>query len=294
MSNFHGNNKKKNYFEGWYFKHQNKNSTLAFIPGINIDERGKKNAFIQIISNRNSYNIEFPFSSFKVSNGRLEIIIGKNRFHKDGIEINIENNDVTVSGKLKYGEFKPIEYSIMGPFRFLPFMECNHGIISLYHSLSGEIIINGEKIDFNKGIGYIEKDWGTSFPKSYLWIHCNDFIYEKCSIMVSIADIPFMGINFKGCICVIYYGEREFRLATYKRVSIRRHSRKEVILEQGKYRLEIQITEMESQKLLAPSRGNMIRTIHENAACTGRFRFYIKDEEVFNLKSNNCGFEYVL
>lgn len=54
MNNFYGNKKKKNFFEGWYFKHQAEKETIAFIPGINIDSNGNKSAFIQIITNKNS------------------------------------------------------------------------------------------------------------------------------------------------------------------------------------------------------------------------------------------------
>ena len=31
-------NKKKNYFEGWYFKNINCQNGISFIPGINIDD----------------------------------------------------------------------------------------------------------------------------------------------------------------------------------------------------------------------------------------------------------------
>lgn len=103
----------------------------------------------------------------------------------------------------------------MGLFRLLPRMECNHEIISMYHGVQGSLILNGKTLTFDDGIGYIEKDWGHSFPKSYVWLQCNSFMKEKCSIIVSVAEIPYLGMNFKGCICAIHYKGIEYRLVTY-------------------------------------------------------------------------------
>ena len=36
-----------------------------------------------------------------------------------------------------------------------------------------------QTIDFTNGVGYIEGDSGTSFPESYVWVHCNDFSEKK-------------------------------------------------------------------------------------------------------------------
>ncbi len=46
----------------------------------------------------------------------------------------------------------------MGWYRFLPFMECYHGVISLTHNLKGKIIVDNKIFAFENGKGYIEKD----------------------------------------------------------------------------------------------------------------------------------------
>ena len=79
----------------------------------------------------------------------------------------------------------------MGPFSHLSFMECNHAILSMKHSVSGILMFNGKILNFDQGIGYIEKDWGTSFPSSYLWCQANDFFTRTTSFFLSIATIPF-------------------------------------------------------------------------------------------------------
>lgn len=61
MKNKSNYTNKKRYFEGWYFKHQSEDFSIAFIPGININKNGYKYAFIQIITESESYNIDYEF-----------------------------------------------------------------------------------------------------------------------------------------------------------------------------------------------------------------------------------------
>ena len=47
---------------------------------------------------------------------------------------------------------------IMGPYSFIPFMECYHGILSMNHKILGSLKYNDENISFNGGKCYMEKD----------------------------------------------------------------------------------------------------------------------------------------
>ena len=62
----------------------------------------------------------------------------------------------------------------MGPFKYLPKMECKHNIFSMNNQVNGKIIINGQEYLFNNDLGYIEGDYGTSFPNNYIWIQANN------------------------------------------------------------------------------------------------------------------------
>lgn len=261
----------KNYFEGYYYKHQKDGQTIAFIPGINNNKE-----FIQIITNDASYHIPY---------------IGNNHFSKNGISIDINYQNLKINGEIQYADLTPIKYDIMGIFKYLP-MECRHGVVSMYHNLTGFLIFCGKTLDFTHGIGYIEKDSGTSFPKSYLWIQCNAF-EKPCSIMVSVADIPFMGFSFTGVICVVWHEGKEYRLATYLGVKILRCGQNGVTLQQGKYRLEVTVLGREGQKLFAPKHGEMTRVIKESNATKARFRFYESDKLVFDLQSDYASFEFI-
>jgi len=300
MKYFHGRKKKNSYFEGWYFKHTNEDELLAFIPGINVDSSGRRKAFIQIISTEGSYNIDFDYNDACISESSLYIRIGDSEFSGQGLNINISSasaiepgKPVTCHGKLYYTHLTPPSYDIMGPFRFVPFMECNHGVISLFHKVTGTIVLNGKEFSFHDSCGYIEKDWGTSFPEKYFWIQCNDFASDRTCIMVSIAEIPFLGTRFTGCICSVYLNGREYRLATYKRVKILKLTSSEVAIRQGDYLLEIFLKPTDGHTLFAPARGNMVRKIKETTLGTASFRFLEKDKVLFEETSMNVSYEWV-
>jgi hypothetical protein len=56
-----------------------------------------------------------------------------------------------------------------GWYSFMRFMECYHGIIVVDADAEGTV--NGE---FRSGERfYLEKDWGTSFPRSWIWLQSN-------------------------------------------------------------------------------------------------------------------------
>lgn len=291
--------KKTKYFEGWYFKHQNGDSVLALIPGQSIDENAGKHPFLQIIWNENSYTLDFKEEDYLVDRRQRKITLGNNIFSQRGVKLDIRSKDISIQGMIRYGPLSPIAYCIMGPFQFIPFMECRHEIFSMAHTLQGKLKINGKILDFQGGRGYMEGDRGRSFPRDYLWLQCNRF-RENVSIMVSVARIPFMGSHFQGCIAVIQYKGAEYRFATYLGTKIICKRETAVILRQGNYCLKVFLSGQGgsraakfSHKLLAPDRGRMSRFIKEEHLLQGRFLLYRKEEPVFDLTSRYVSFEYV-
>ncbi|RPI92529.1 MAG: hypothetical protein EHM32_09050, partial [Spirochaetales bacterium] len=72
-----------------------------------------------------------------------------------------------------------------------------------------------DTIRFEGGRGYIEKDWGTSFPESWIWLQGNTFPDGETSFMLSIAKIPWRGRHFNGFLCFLYAGGTLHRFMTY-------------------------------------------------------------------------------
>ena len=132
--------------------------------------------------------------------------------------INLEKSSteqLRCSGKLYYTHLTPLQSDIMGPFRFVPFMECKHGVISVRHKVTGSIFLNGKEFGYYDNMGYIEKDWGTSFPENISG--CNAMtLHQVRQVLWFPAEIPFR-TKFTGCICSVYLNGKEHRLATYKK-----------------------------------------------------------------------------
>lgn len=272
----------KTTFEGWYYKQQANGKTLALIPG-----KAGSGAFIHVISDNYSASIPFDISEYKKEK---TLRIAENEFSNSGIKVNINRNGLSVHGELKYSGLVPIQGDIMGFFRFFR-MECRHSIISMKHNVNGEITLNGEKICFNNGTGYIEGDSGYSFPESYAWVHSNDFS-ENCSITAAIAKIPFMGSSFWGCICIVWLNGKEYRLATYKGAKILRCENGLMELKQGKYQLTVKVHRQNGLSLPAPKLGLMSRVIKESASCPAEFLFTENGRTIFSGESKLASYEY--
>jgi tocopherol cyclase len=220
-----GNTRK--YFEGWYFKIVNASETraYAFIPGIAMDEAGLSHSFVQVLDGKNKKSEYYSFSAslFKPSASDFEIYIDNNYFSTDSIEIDLPE----IKGRLCFSGIVPWRkkwYSpgIMGPYTFVPFMECNHGIVSMDHIIEGCLTINGEEIDFTGGRGYTEKDWGHSFPSAYIWMQSNHFNYPGISFKASVARIPWKTGSFTGFISGLWLNRTLYSYTTYSRSSLQR------------------------------------------------------------------------
>ena len=127
---------KKTYFEGWYYKSQNDKQTVAVIPAKHVDADGKHSASIQLITDQNAWCTWYPYHKF--FNKRNFVQIGNNHFDEQGITLDIKTDEVTAFGTLTFSHLSPLRYDIMGPFRYVPFMECRHSVFSMTHTRSEE------------------------------------------------------------------------------------------------------------------------------------------------------------
>jgi len=287
---FYGANKAGPYFEGWYFKCQTPDGrAVALIPAFHISENGEQSASIQVVTDKQAWYLDYPVSVFTASQDSLHIEIGENCFSDAGLHLNVEQEDLTLHGRVEFGPLQMLKSDIMGPFRWLANMECAHSVISMKHTLQGQLELNGSVFNFSGGNGYMESDRGRSFPSTYLWTQC---LWDNCSLMLSVATIPLGKLHFTGCICGIIRQGKEYRLATYRGVRILDWGCKGAVLCQGKYRLEVELLEQKAQPLRAPSDGNMSRTIHESLCARVRYRFWQGNALLFDHTDDGASFEY--
>ncbi len=273
---FQGNLEKKRYFEGWYFKHVSKNmdQVYSFIPGISLNPENP-HAFIQVINGLTgiTYYVEYPVSEFKSDKNSFKVQIGESVFTADSMLLNIKSPLVNVSGRLSYSASVKYPASmlspgIMGWYSFVPFMECKHGVVSVTHRIDGSLSINDEPINFSGGKGYIEKDWGKSFPESWIWLQSNNFANSDACIMMSIAKIPWLGSYFTGFLGFLYHEGTFYPFSTYNKSEITAFSLADdkltLAFKSKKHQLNITATLKQSGILLAPKSGEMSRRIKES------------------------------
>ena len=291
---FQGNGKRKNYFEGWYFKLINPDNTAswAVIAGISLGSNEQDSyPFIQVINGKSgeSHFIKYKPDDFIYSRKNFDVSIAGNHFSVNGITLNIEEEEIKISGKILF--LDPVKYpvkilspGVMGWYRFVPTMECYHGIISMGHALEGSLGINASNIDFTGGKGYSEKDWGKSMPLAWIWIQSNHFQKKDLSISFSIANIPWKKSAFTGFLIILSVGDHFYRFTTYKGSRITKLLVKDggVVLEvkNKDYCLNIDAQSHTTGELKAPVSGEMRRTIHESIESKVSIKLVNRDGKV--------------
>ena len=276
----------RRFFYGWYLKCQDSGQTLAVIPAIHQNGR-KTTCSIQVITEDGAWTADFSARAFR-RDGK-EILIGRNRFGPEGFRLAVDVPGLCIQGRLYFGPLTPLKYDIMGPFSLVPFLECRHSVWSMHHSVSGTVWVNGRNYTFRNGNGYWEGDSGRSFPRKYIWTQCR---FSGGSLLLSVADIPLAGFRFQGIIAVVLWHGREHRLATYlgaKAVQVR-YGRLRIV--QGNLEFEARLLEEVRSPLNAPANGDMVRTIHENAACRAFYRFRKGEYPIFSFTTDRASFEY--
>ena len=262
---------KKNRFFGKYYKFINKD-LFSFAIIVSTANEGD---MLQVITPDKSYYINDPKS----------VEAGDNT-----ITFNINQDDITLSGKITLGELHPLKKKVMGPFTYLP-MECRHEIYSMYHTIKGNLLIDGKEVSFDNGIGYIEGDSGTNFPKRYVWYNS---VTPDVTATFALASIPlFSFIHFTGILCFIKTKEKEYYLSTYNGAKLRKISEEEIIISKGKYSFVLKMNTKDGHLLKAPVKGNMDRYIKENLNTLTTYTLLKKDETILQIEDPLSSLEYM-
>jgi tocopherol cyclase len=300
---YHGINQNPPFFEGWYYKliSVDEQARYALVIGVILGNQG--HAFIQVLNGstgKSTYHT-FPLEQFWTSSKEFEVHIGKSRFTREQVSLDVDDELGKVSGNLRFegGVGWPVSLlspGIMGWYAWVPNMECYHGVLSFNHTIKGVLSIDNQTVDFSQGNGYIEKDWGQSFPSAWIWFQSNHFDQPDTCITASIATIPWMGRAFKGFIVGFWHKNRLYRFATYSRARIEQLvlSSRQVdwVLRSGKYRLELHATRAQGGLLLGPTRVEMGKRVDETLLSTVDVRLTTtRGETIFMGQGRNAGLE---
>ncbi len=305
---YHGHGKRAPFFEGWYYKliDTTEEHRYAIIPGVSLGTGGPEgpHSFVQVLdglSGRTAYHV-YPLEAFHAARERFEIHVGPNRFTGDYLELEIEEEPLSVRGRVDFEgtvgwPVTLLAPGIMGWYAWVPFMETYHGVLSFDHGLRGSLVVDGREHDFSGGRGYIEKDWGESFPSAWVWFQTNHFAEPGTCLTASIAMIPWVGRTFRGAIVGLWHRGTLYRFATYTGAET---ERLEVTGEQvawvigdDLYRLEMTARRAAVGDLRGPGKMDMELRVPETLRATVEVRLFAREGErpLFSGTGRNAGLE---
>lgn len=287
------NGKKKNYFEGWYFRHT---GDFPFSLIVGVSKGQIPHSFIQYIDNNTSHYFKFDLSDFKYNAKTKEINLNGNKFSESGINVHLDSKNLQIDAEIVYSkmqQFKRSLYSpsIMGPFSYLP-MFCRHVVVSMSQNCYGQLSINGKNKEINCQ-GYIEKDLGNKFPDNYIWLHAMD---NDTSIMFAVAW-PLI-FSIRGFLCIINHKGKQHNLSLYSgaKFSFSTNDTTKIHIKKGKTILEMEVDNNFGfpQQLVAPTAGgNMDKTIKENLQAKLDLQLKLNNRKI-PTKITTCAFEEVI
>ncbi len=304
---YQGARQKGSYFEGWFYKIVDATgaNTLAFIPGIFKGKAEDSHSFVMVLdaeTHVSTYH-DFSVNDFRASNKSLDINIGQNHFRHDFFEIHLESEKRTVDGPIELGTLRPwpvrlFSPGVMGWYAFVPFMQCYHGVVSFDHSISGQMTVNGRSINFDNGRGYIEKDWGHSFPSAYVWMQSNHFDSPGVSLMASVANIPWLRGSFRGFVIGLLMNGTLFRFTTYTGALLEKCEITDkvvrIIISDKKYKLVIETARTDGGILYAPYDLTMTPKVSETLGSTIKLTVHDKqnnDKVIFSETGKHAGLD---
>lgn len=99
---FQGRGKKKDYFEGWYFKSVSNDEKIAYaiIAGLSITKTlNNSHSFVMFVDthNKDLHYYQYPLSSFWANKEKFEIKIGKNSFSLNNIILDMDNGQTKIN-----------------------------------------------------------------------------------------------------------------------------------------------------------------------------------------------------
>ena len=303
---FHGGRKKKDFFEGWYFKlvSADKTNSIALIPGISkVGDVEDSHSFVQVLRETDeTHYIRFETADFSWSDNPFNVRVANSSFDLGRISVDVHSEKLDLSGEIHFSCLHRWPSTILSPgamgwFSYVPFMQCYHGILSMDHELSGYLCIQGKEIDFTGGRGYIEKDWGRSFPSAWIWMQTNHFSVPGTSLTLSIATVPWLGRPFTGMIGGFLHDGVLERFTTYTGAKIDELETMDdtvrIRLKKKDLTLLIEAQRRDGGILKSPLMGSMSGRIKESLSAEIKVQFMHEDRVVFDGVGTNAGLEVV-
>lgn len=300
---YHGHRARPPFFEGWYFKLVTADEAhrYAVIPGAILGADG--HAFVQVldgVTGQSAYHT-YPLVDFWAATRDFEVRVGPNLFTRDRIVLDIDRPEGRLQGELRFTGLTPWPVSwtspgIMGWYAWVPFMECYHGVPSLNHTLAGTLHVDEQTLNFTGGLGYLEKDWGQSFPSAWVWMQTNHFNQPNTSLTASVAIIPWLRQAFPGFIVGLWHNNRLHRFTTYLGSTLERltitDDHVHWQLRNRQHRLELLAARTHGGLLAGPTKTDMGKRVAETLNATVEVELStLAGERVLQDRGRHAGLE---
>lgn len=271
---FQGSLRSKGYFEGVYYKLVDgaEKEILALIPGVALG-KDDPHAFLQVFRGNGDYHyLRRSLETFSYSRNTLDIRLRGTSFTGRRIILDLSDEKLSLRGELGLhgGRGWPVRLTspgAMGPYGLAPLMQCYYQIINFDCSISGALELDGRELSYEGGRAYVEKNWGRSFPKAWIWTQTNHFPGGGISLIASLADIPWLFSSFPGFIVGLHLRGELYRFATYTGAKLRQAELDDEHLrlrfEDDRLGLLIEAQRREGVPLAAPRLGAMDGTCEE-------------------------------
>lgn len=216
-----GTFERNKFFEGWFQKVYSKAHKASFILIYGYATHNSDDAFgfLQIlIPNQTPEIFYFPKNEVSCDIEQHIFRMGKNLLTTELIRINIKG--LTIDLNLKNTDpFRTFKNS-MGYTYFIPNLPCYHSVLNSAQSVSGEIQHKGVRYTLDHEMGYLEKNWGTTFPESYFWVHAIDPNNPAISLLFSRAKIVWLGKTYIKHVGYLRFDGQQIELRALKNVTV--------------------------------------------------------------------------
>ena len=262
-----GTFERNKFFEGWFQKVYSKahKASFIFIYGYATQNSEDEFGFLQVLIPNQTPEI-FYFAKNEVSCDIEQHIfrMGKNLLTTELIRI--ETNGLSIELNLKNTDpFRTFKNS-MGYTYFIPNLPCYHSVLNSAQSVSGEIKHQGQCYTLDHEMGYLEKNWGTTFPESYFWVHAVDPNNTAISLLFSRAKIVWLGKTYVKHVGYLCFDGQHIELRGLKNFTVSNSNispeNRSIQIRSASAQLDLSLAYGRQVVFNGPKDGALSRTIH--------------------------------
>ena len=171
----------------------------------------------------------------------------------------------------------------MGFYNYISFMECYSQVYLVNSSIKVSLIIDGKNIDFTGGSIYVEKNWGKSFPTSWIWIQINNFREKSTSVTCSLGKFPFLITNFTGFLIGVTIKNKFYKFTTMNlsKIQIKKYNNDICLTTYNKKYILLLKTYSKKDNFvlcIGPKDAHMVPLVNETI--NGRVHMILKDKKI--------------